>query len=315
MNRLGQIAALRLAACALPLLCILMPISARAGGNGGCAQVEKFAPDLISLDGQWEWRLTFAPLRQRAFWASTVGWWPLTRETAVIKTAYRTRDGSWSQPVPAPFSGVHSDFDPFVSPDGRYLYFSSTRPVSGGGERGDMDLWRVRRTLHGWGVPEHLGAEVNADGYDELYSSVDLFGTLYFARVKAPVPTEDVQIWRSKRRIDGTYAPPEPLGPGVNTDARWEYNPEISPDGRTLLFARLDLPDALPDAGFGFGDLYVSRLRGGEWSPAKNLGACVNTAADEFHPTVLWERDELYFARDIGQPSDFYRTRLRLPPP
>jgi hypothetical protein len=44
-----------------------------------------------------------------------------------------------------------------------------------------------------------------------------------------------------------------------------------------------------------------------------NLGPCVNTAADEFHPTMLWERDELFFARDAGAPSDFHRIRIRLP--
>src|SRR5690606_41021778 len=70
------------------------------------------------------------------------------------------------------------------------LFFSSMRPVAGEA-RADMDLWMVRRTPWGWGTPEHLGREVNADGYDELYPSVDLLGNLYFARVKAPVPTED----------------------------------------------------------------------------------------------------------------------------
>ena len=177
-----------------------------------------------------------------------------------------------------------------------------------------MDLWMVRRHLFGWGEPVHLGMEVNAEGYDELYPSVDLWGNLYFARVQAPVPTEDVDIWRSRRRADGSFGPPERLGPGVNTPQRWEFNPEISPDGRTLLFTRLDLPGMdVPDPGFGFGDLYATRLRHGDFEPARNLGPCVNTAADEYHPTVLWERRELYFVRSAGGPGQFLQTRLRLP--
>lgn len=139
---------------------------------------------------------------------------------------------------------------------------------------------------------------MNADGYDELYPSVDLLGNLYFARVKAPIPTEDVDIWRAKRRWDGSDAAPERLGPGVNTAERWEFNPEISPGGRTLLFVRLDRPDDGLEDEFGAG---------------QNLGPCVNTAADEFHPTMLWERNELYFARDAGAPSNFHRTRVVLP--
>lgn len=300
------------------LLAMSLGTAHAGGGHAGqaCPPVEKFAPGLVSVDNRWEWRLSFTPLRTRLYFAATTGWWPGTRERATIMTAHRRWDGSWSQPEPAPFSGVHSDFDPFVSPDGLTLYFSSMRPVQGR-EKADMDLWMMRRTWNGgWGEPVHLGPLVNAEGYDELYSSVDLWGNLYFARVKAPVPTEDVEIWRSKRRWDGSFGAPEKLGAGVNTPARWEYNPEISPDGRTLLFARLDLPDdGLEDEGHGFGDLYVSRLRNGRFTEAKNLGPCVNTAADEFHPTVLWESDSLYFAKDIGVPSDFYRTRLRLPPP
>ncbi|TWI04982.1 WD40 repeat protein [Luteimonas cucumeris] len=291
----------------------LAAVPAFAADAPQCPAVEKFAPGVISTDEHWEWRLTFTPTRLRAYWATSVGWWPGTREQAVIKTSYWRLGGGWTQPTVASFSGVHSDFDPFVSPDGLTLYFSSMRPVDGH-EKGDMDLWMVRRTLHGWSDPVHLGHDVNADGYDELYSSIDLWGNLYFARVKAPIPTEDVEIWRSKRRSDGSFGPAEKLGAGVNTARRWEFNPEISPDGRTLLFARLDLPDdGLPDQGHGFGDLYVSRLRHGEFGVAQNLGPCVNSAADEFHPTVLWERDMLYFARDIGVPSDFYRTPLQLP--
>ncbi len=306
--------ALRLTAAVCLVLTSFAP-AAQADDSASCPPVEKFAPGVVSLDNRWEWRLSFTPLRTRLYFAATTGWWPGTREQATILTAHRRRDGSWSTPEPASFSGVHSDFDPFVSPDGMTLYFSSMRPVDGR-EKADMDLWMVRRTWTGWGEPVHLGPLVNAEGYDELYSSIDFWGNLYFARVKAPVPTEDVEIWRSQRRWDGSFGAPEKLGAGVNTPERWEYNPEISPDGRTLLFARLDLPDdGLEDEGHGLGDLYVSRLRNGRFTDAKNLGPCVNTAADEFHPTVLWERDALYFARDIGVPSDFYRTKLRLPPP
>ena len=279
------------------------PPAARASRN--------FEPGLISTE-LWEWRISFTPSRLQAYWSTSVGWWPGTRERAEIKTLHWLPRSGWSQPVVAQFSGEHADMDPFVSPDGLTLYFSSMRPVEGG-EKLDMDLWMVRRTRFGWGQPVHLG-DVSIDGYDELYPSADFRGNLYFARVKAPVPTDNVNIWRSERRLDGSYAPPELLGPGVNTAERWEYNPEISPDGRVLLFARMDFPsDALPDAGFGYGDLHVSYATGSGFSAGQNLGPCVNTAGDEFHPTVLWEHGVLFFARDIGFGGDFYRTLLKLP--
>ena len=278
-----------------------------------CPPVEVFAPGVISLEGSWQWRLAFTPTRLQAYWSHSAGWWPGTRERAEIRGSHRLPGGRWSTPRVAPFSGRYADMDPFVTPLGDAMFFSSMRPVDGR-PRADMDLWMVRRARNGWGEPVHLGREVNADGYDELYPSVDLLGNLYFARVAAPVPAGDVDIWRSQRRRDGSYGAPEQLGPGVNTAERWEFNPEISPDGRTLLFVRLDRPDdGLDDEGHGWGDLYASRLVRGAFSAGVNLGPCVNTAADEFHPTVLWERNELYFARDPGAPSDFHRTRLQLP--
>ncbi|WP_407351963.1 TolB family protein [Luteimonas sp. R10] len=306
---------LRLTAIAALLAGTALPSTAAppAGAETmSCPPVETFAPGVIN-DDHWQWRISFSRSRLRAFWSTSVGWWPGTRERAVIMTAYRLPPERWSQPVVAPFSGVHADMDPFVAPDGRTLYFSSMRPLDGA-EREDMDLWMVRRTGNGWGQPVHLGHEVNADGYDELYPSVDRRGNLYFARVEAPVPGGDVDIWRSERRADGSFGPPLKLGPGVNTPERWEYNPEISPDGRTLLFARLDRPDdGLPDLGHGWGDLYASRLGREGFAPARNLGPCINSAADEYHPTMLWERQELYFVRDAGAPGAFHRVRLRLP--
>jgi hypothetical protein len=270
-----------------------------------CAPVEKFGEGLFST-GSWEWRLSFAPSRREAYWSVSAGFFPATREQVTIVTSRKHGRDSWSAAEVASFSGEHSDIDPFVSPDGRTLYFASMRPVNGEA-RNDMNVWKVERGPQGWGEPEYLGDAVNS-ALDELYPSVDTWGNLYFASDRSG----QWDIYRSERLSDGGYAPAEALGPGVNTPDFWEFNPEISPDGRTLLFTSLNRPE-----GHGWGDLYVShRGPDGEFLPAENLGPCVNTAADEYHPTVLWERGELYFVRflfDPGGSGDFYRTRLPLP--
>ena len=47
------------------------------------------------------------------------------------------------------------------------------------------------------------------------------------------------------------------------------------------------------------GDLYASDLAGGAWTPARNLGPLVNTAFDEYHPTLSRDRRELFFVRRV----------------
>lgn len=277
------------------------------GSGGGrtseaAAAADVFAPGVVS-DGREQWRITFTPDGRTAYFASSDRFFPFSRQ-ATIYVSHLSRTG-WSAPEVAPFSGVYSDIDPFLSPDGGRLYFSSIRPVDGR-VRGDVDLWMVEREAHGWGEPVHLGPEVNSPA-DELYPSASADGTLYFASGPFfPQPGRHFDIFRARRSGDG-FHPREALGGGVNTapsggglqDA-WEFNPEVSVDGHTLVFT------SLRPEGYGLGDLYVSNLRDGEWTPARNLGPSVNTAADEYHPTLSRDRRELFFVRRIGQ-GDFYR--------
>lgn len=267
-------------------------------------QPEPFAAPVIS-DGNEQWRLTFTPDGRTAYFAESEKFFPFSRK-ATIYTARLGRDG-WSEPAVAAFSGAHSDIDPVVSPDGGRIYFSSIRPVDGIA-RTDIDIWMVERDGSGWSAPIHLGPEVNGPD-DELYPSVSEDGTLYFASgPAAPQPGRHFDIYRAKKAGRG-FAPREALGPGVNArpaandphpQAAWDFNPEISRDGTLLLFT------SLRPGGHGLGDLYVSRLVRGEWRAAENLGPAVNTAADEYHPTLSRDGRRLYFVRRSSRPGDFF---------
>lgn len=263
-----------------------------------------FSPGVIS-DAREQWRITFTPDGRTAYFAVSDAFFPFTRK-ATIYVSQRT-GMAWSAPVIAPFSGVYSDIDPFITPDGQRMYFSSIRPVDGA-TRGDIDVWMMERAGSGWGAPVRLGPEVNSSG-DELYPSVSRDGTLYFASgPRAPAAGQHYDIYRAERR-GSAFAPRVALGAGVNrqpasTDATlqdaWEFNPEISPDGTLLLFT------SLRPGGYGLGDLYASRLVNGEWTPARNLGPAVNTSADEYHPTYSAGGGALYFVRRSGKHGDFF---------
>jgi hypothetical protein len=298
-NRVGTMAvlmgAMALAACGRldDVAAPAADTAARAAQQPETAQV--FAPGVIS-DAREQWRITFTPDGKTAYFTTSDFFFPITRQATIYVS--HLEGGAWSTPQVAPFSGVYSDIDPFLSPDGQRLYFSSIRPVDGV-LHGDIDLWMVERTPDGWSEPIHLGPEVNSPGADELYPSASADGTLYFASGPLfPQPGRHFDIYSARREEDG-FAPREPLGAGVNTQPvaggglqdAWEFNPEISVDGKTLLFT------SLRPGGYGLGDLYVSHLEHGEWTAARNLGPLVNTGADEYHPTLSRDRQSLYFVR------------------
>jgi hypothetical protein len=100
------------------------------------AEAEIFAPGVIS-DGNRQWRITFTANGKTAYFAESVGFFPITRQATIYVSHYVK--GAWTEPEVAPFSGEHSDIDPFITPDGSRLYFSSIRPVDGV-IRGDIDI-------------------------------------------------------------------------------------------------------------------------------------------------------------------------------
>ena len=276
---------------------------------------EPFTPG--STPAGWLYRITFTPDGDTAYYTVSDGFFPANRRSTIHRV---TRDaaGTWGEPHVASFSGEFTDIDPFVTPDGQRLFFSSIRPDTDG-ERRDLDIFYVERTAAGWSEPVRLGPEVNSP-QDELYASMDDAGTLFFAcGPLAPGPGAGWDIYTAAPAGAG-FAPRQPLE-AVNTTgewdpdnptADWEFNPEVSRDGRTLVFT------SLRPGGFGLGDLYVSHRHADGWSTPVNLGPLVNTGHDEFHPTLSPDGDTLYFARTVTAPdvvpSRFHRIPLdRLP--
>ena len=73
-----------------------------------------------------------------------------------------------------------------------------------GANRGDIDIWMVERTTHGWSAPIHLGPEVNSAD-DELYPSTSADGTMYFASgPHAPAAGKHYAIYRARRAGKGS---------------------------------------------------------------------------------------------------------------
>lgn len=283
-------------------LLLALAAAAPAAAHAGECTAELFGPGLFSSEKE-EWRITFSPDGRTALWTVSDDFFPISRQSTIVMS--RFVNGAWTQPQIAPFSGDFPDIDPAFSPSGHALYFSSIRPVDGE-PRADLDIWVVFR-LPGdrWSEPVHLGDDVNSP-FDELYPSVDWLGTVYFGSDR-PGGLGGWDIYRARRTWFG-YRPAENLGAPVNSEY-WEFNPEITPSGLTLFFASIDRP-----GGFGLGDIYVAHAEwGGGFGAPRNLGPCVNSALDEYHPTLSRDRRSLFFVRHSYEPwvpGDFYRVRL-----
>ena len=192
--------------------------------------------------------------------------------------------GKWSTPQIAPFSGKYTDADPFVTKDGRTLYFVSNRPVkSNDPAKSDWDIWKVEITATGWGNPVHLDSNINSSS-SEYFPTVADNGNLYFGSGrKSGKGRSDIYV---SRLIDGHYGPPVNLGDSINT-ADNEYEPYIAPDESYLIFM------ATHPTGIANADFYISRRVNGIWTKAEKLPEPINSSATEWGGKVT--RDGKYF--------------------
>lgn len=218
----------------------------------------------------------------------------------------RATGDAWS--APRPVSDLNTGCDelgPALAPDGRTLFYYSDRPGSVGG----YDLWFARRTDAGWTPPVNAGPAVNTP-FNEASPALAPDGrTLYFASDRpadnaaaptsqaeaptagpdAPDATRQFDLYASLLRADGPR-PAEPLTALNTTDN--ETAPAVNPYGDFLYFA------SNRPGGLGGYDLYRARTVAGALQPPENLGADVNTAANELDPELHLGGFALYFATD-----------------
>lgn len=197
------------------------------------------------------------------------------------------KNGEWSKPEVAPFSGRYRDLEAAFSQDGQTVYFSSDRPLSGDKTK-DFDIWKVKKLPNGrWAEPENLGTAVNSLK-NEFYPSITKSGNLYFT-VEADngKGSEDIVIckWTGL-----TYSKPESLPEDINTKYD-EFNAFVDPDEQFIIFSSYGRSDDM-----GGGDLYISHKdNGGNWMPVKHLPSPINSASLDYCPFVTWDKQYLVF--------------------
>jgi hypothetical protein len=249
---------------------------------------EMFAPGIVST-GLPTRDVAMMPDGSELYFAVSVG-----AQTVIMET--RQREGVWTEPVVAPFSGVHFDIEPCISHDGRRFFFLSNRPAEGQEPQpgwANQDIWVMDRVGDEWSDPVNLGPPVNTEA-GEFFPSLTRDGTLYFTR-----EGEDgvSAIYRARPDGDG-FAEPERLGPEVN-HGRNRFNAYVDPDERYLIVPSMGRED-----GLGGVDYYVVfRSEDDRWSEPVNMGPVVNQAAGrEWSAQLSPDGRFLFFmsSRDAG---------------
>jgi hypothetical protein len=216
-----------------------------------------------------------------------------------ILTSHCTPDG-WSEPRPPSFAGDGLEADPYFTPDGKTLYFISTRSTDGLKRPNDLDIWRLDRDASGkWGTPVRLPEPVNSTGA-EWFPRPAPDGWLYFGSSR-PGGLGKNDIWRAHEDATGKWRV-EDLGPTINT-AGDEYEPYPAPDGKRLVIMAED-------------GLYESFSDGkGGWLQKHKLGPDVDVNGTEIGALLSPSGRSMLFSRDTKGPDsgEFFLQRASPP--
>lgn len=214
-----------------------------------------------------ELRATRSADGRRLVWASNreggAGGWDLWQAT--------WQESRWTDARPLPLGTAADEVDPFLSADGRWLYFASNRE----GGRGGFDLYRAALLDDGgFGPAQNLGATINGADDERSPALREDDGTLLLASNRGG-GAGGWDLWSARRAGDG-FAAPQPMAglnsPGDELDGSWLAG------GRAVVFAR---------GNGGGAQLQLSHCHNGRWSAVEPLALSFNTAEGDTRAALV----------------------------
>ena len=190
----------------------------------------------------------------------------------------------WTSPKPVSFTGTYRDTDPFVSADGKRLYFASDRPFNGAPFK-DYEYHYYYVQLEGDKVisdPIPFILPVPAE-IKPTYLSLADNGNAYFFSSDG-VADADIYVCKLK---DGQYLPPEKLP--FNDKKFIDFDPVVAGDESFIIFCSPNRK------GFGSGDLWISFKKDSTWTEPVNMGSKINTQGNDGAPGLSRDNKTLYF--------------------
>lgn len=231
-------------------------------------------------------------------------------ETALASCAFA--DSAMRNPVPynpvnlgPNVNSTGDEYMPTLPADGSFIFFTSQRAECTGGYNHETrmyeeDFYFSRRNADGsWGPAENLGPPINTDR-SEGASCISADGRfVIFTACNHPQGRGSCDLFIAE--YDGArWGRPANLGPAINTPF-WESYPSLSNDGRTLYFTS-SRPGGAGSGGRTDQDIWYSTFENGDWTPARNLGAVINTNQIDQSPFIHADGQTLYFS-SFGHPG------------
>ena len=262
-------------------------------------------------------------------------------------------DSPWQTPesltmLNSPDNSLFQEHAPYLTTDGHWLFFHSSRADGSCNGGGRQELWAAhrqdKRNDAGWEAPINLGCTLNITGADDAGPNVwedDTTGTLYlyFTRNLTPANSNGFDIYLSTCTADLD---------SCNRQQLWssgEYVPELSSpvrDTRTAIRRRdgLEMIVTSNRAGtVGMLDLWVStrdsvQASQDNWTTLMNLNqdnlnkcsqsgidqaSCpvLNTPANDGAPALSWDGQTMIFYSNrpggSGGNDLYISTRTKLP--
>jgi tetratricopeptide (TPR) repeat protein len=197
----------------------------------------------------------------------------------------------------------YSDVNPVVSADETVMVYSTAELLQDA-------LFFTKKVNGKWTTPRNIIPDLGL-GFEEKNFPTSLSSDgreLYIYRQGADY---DGNIYVTRRNQNDRWSNLVKLNDNINTKY-WESHATISHDGKKLFFTSNRKGSFGGERGL---DIYVSeRDSTGDWGPAKNLGANINTVYSEESPFLGKDDKTLFFSSrghfNIGGFDVFYSSKM-----
>lgn len=199
------------------------------------------------------------------------------------------RNGQWTKAVclSPPVNTEKDEYDPFITQDGKRLFFASNRDNPG--PYWDCEIYVTEWDGESWSEPRIYDSTFVTPGKPDWGAAFPSdMKTFFFSSGRPPAKPHEVQMFQSVWQGD-RWSVPEPMPEPVNTGGL-EATPYVTPDGKTLYLnsgrGRSDKKDV---------DIWKFELVDGRWTNAELMDGLFHSNRHDYDPCISPDGTKFYF--------------------